>query len=175
MQTSTKIPERTTTRSTAPVREHVRADQPVVASPPRRRLSGWGVAAVVFVALVGLASALMVINGPAETPEVAVATISGPAVGSQEFLYKLAEQGYIPMASVDMDRLLLERLVTSGDIPAASLQPSQALIDAIYTPYEQLLLDAVESGHVPAETLDTDTFREKELLLRRGETLEALP
>jgi hypothetical protein len=96
-------------------------------------------------------------------------------VGSQEFLYKLAEQGYIPMASVDMDRLLTERLVARGDVPAAVLEPSQALIDAIYTPYEQLLLDAVEAGHVPAETLDTDTFREKELLLRRGETLEALP
>jgi len=96
-------------------------------------------------------------------------------VGSQEFLYNLAEQGYIPMESVDMDRLLVERLVASGDIPAASLEPSQALIDAIYTPYEQLLLDAVESGHIPAETLDTDTFREKELILRSSGSVEDLP
>lgn len=175
MQTSTKIPERTTTRPTAPVKEHGRVDRQVVASPPRRRLSGWVVASAVFVALAGLAGALFVINGPAETPEVAVATTSGPAVGSQEFLYSLAEQGYIPMASVDIDRLLTERLVASGHLPAAVLEPSQALIDDIYTPYEQLVMDAVESGHVPAETLDTDTFREKELLFRRGGTFEVLP
>ena len=175
MQTSTKIPERTETRPTAPVKEHVRAHQQVVASPPRRRLSGWVVASAVFGALGGLAGALFVINGPAETPQVAVATTSGPAVGSQEFLFNLAEQGYIPMASVDMERLLLERSVASGDVPAASLQPSQAVIDAIYTPYEQLLLEAVESGHIPAETLETDTFREKELILRGVRTVEDLP
>ncbi len=175
MQTSTKIPEQTTTRPTAPVKEHVRADRKIVAGRPRRRLSGWGVAAVVFVALVGLASALFVINPATDTAEVVPEIAVGPAVGSQEFLYNLAEQGYIPMESVDMDRLLVERLVASGDIPAASLEPSQALIDAIYTPYEQLLLDAVESGHIPAETLDTDTFREKELILRSSGSVEDLP
>lgn len=174
MQTSTKIPEQTTTRRNAHVKEHVSGDQQVVAGPSRR-LSGWGVAAVVFVALVGLASALFVINPATDTAEVVPETAVGPAVGSQEFLYQLAEQGYIPMESVDIDRLLTERLVASGQLPASALEPSQALIDDIYSPYEQLLLDAVESGHVPAETLDTDTFREKELSLRRGGTFEALP
>lgn len=174
MQTSTKIPEETTTRPTAPVKEHVQLDRHV-AAPSRRRVNRWLGAAVVFVALVGLAGALFVINQPTDTPEVAVATVSGPAVGSQEFLYNLAEQGYIPMASVDLDRLLLERLVASGDVPAAALEPSQALIDAIYTPYEQLLLDAVESGDIPEETLHTGTFRDKELLLRRGVSVEELP
>ena len=175
MQTSTKIPEQTRTRPRAPVKEHVRADRKTVTGPPRRRLRDWGVAAVVFAALVGLASALLVINPATDTAEVVEEIAVGPVVGSQEFLHNLAEHGYIPMGSVDMDRLLTERLVASRDIPAAALEPSQALIDAVYTPYEQRVLDAVESGHIPEETLDTDTFREKELLLRRGEILEALP
>ncbi|GEM_PF-5059173 len=181
MKTSVKIPERnrTATMPTAPVAETERGvertDQHVPAAPSRRRTTSWVVASVVFVVLVGLASAIVVITRTTDAPEDVAATAVGPAVGSQEFLYKLAEQGYIPMESVDMQRLLLERLVARGDIPAATLQPSQAAIDAVYTPYEQLLLDAVESGHIPAETLDTDTFREKELILRRGGVVEDLP
>ncbi len=176
MQTSVKIPHRsrTTTMPPAPVEETVRVDRQIDAGPSRGGPRRWLVATVVFVALAGLAGALFVISPTADAPEDVAATVVGPVVGSQEFLYNLAEQGYIPMASVDLPRLLLERLVASGDIPAATLEPSQALMDAIYTPYEQLLLDAVESGHIPAETLDTDSFRDKELLLGRG-SLEGLP
>ena len=181
MQTGVKIPDRTrtTTVPTAPVDETVRGgerpDAHVATGPSRRRPSSWVIASVVFVTLIGLASAIFVTTRTADAPEVVAATVTGPAVGSQEFLYKLAEQGYIPMESVDMQRLLLERLVASGDIPAASLEPSRALMESVYTPYELLLLEAVESGHIPAETLDTDTFREKELILRRGGTIEDLP
>jgi len=94
MQTSTKIPEQTRTRPRAPVKEHVRADRKTVTGPPRRRLRDWGVAAVVFAALVGLASALLVINPATDTAEVVEEIAVGPVVGSQEFLYNLAEQGY---------------------------------------------------------------------------------
>jgi hypothetical protein len=179
MQTSVTIPDRTRTTASPTADDTVRtgqqADPQVAAGPSRGRSSSWVVAFVVFVVLVGLASAIVVTTRTADAPEVAAATVAGPAVGSQEFLYNLAEQGYIPMQSVDFERLLLERLVASGDIPAASLQPSQALIESVYTPYELLLLEAVESGHIPDATLDTDTFREKELILRRGGSLEDLP
>jgi hypothetical protein len=181
MQTGVKIPDRTrtTTVPAAPVDEAVRVsertEEHVTAGPSRRRPSSWVIASVVFVTLIGLASAIFVITRTADAPEVVAATVTGPAVGSQEFLYKLAEQGYIPMESVDTQRLLLERLVASGDIPAASLEPSRALMESVYTPYELLLLEAVESGHIPAETLDTDTFRDKELIVRRGGTIEDLP
>lgn len=179
MQTSVKIPDRTRTTtsppSAEPVRVGERTDRQVDAGPAHGRSNSWIVAAVVFAILVGLATAVFVTTRSADAPEIATATVAGPAVGSQEFLYNLAEQGYIPLESVDMPRLLLERLAASGDIPAASLRPSQALIESVYTPYERLLLEAVESGDIPAATLDTDTFREKELLLRRGGTVEDLP
>ena len=181
MKTSTKIPDRTrTTRTqTASVDDAAwsgeRPDAHLATGPSRRRPSSWVVAAVVFVTLIGLASAIFVITRTTDTPEVVAATVTGPAVGSQEFLSKLAEQGYIPAESVHMQRLLLERLVASGDIPAASLEPSRALMESVYTPYELLLLGAVASGHIPAETLDTDTFRDKELIVRRGGTIEDLP
>lgn len=44
-----------------------------------------------------------------------------PTVGSQEYLDRLANQGYIPPAAVDRDLLLLERLVGRGDIPPETL------------------------------------------------------
>jgi len=180
MQTGVKVPDRTrtTTVPTAPVDEPVRSDERparhVPAAPSRGRPISWVVLSVVFIALIAVASAIAISIRTPDAPQGVTATAPGPAVDSQQFLYNLAEQGYIPMQSVDTQRLLLERLVAGGDIPAATLQPSRALLESIYTPYELQLLEAVEAGHIPAATLDTDTFREKEELVRRG-VAEDLP
>jgi hypothetical protein len=45
-----------------------------------------------------------------------------PTVGSQEYLNRLANQGYIPPEAVDRERLFFERLVGRGDIPPGSLE-----------------------------------------------------
>lgn len=73
----------------------------------------------------------------------------GPAVGSQEFLNRLAQSGYIPKQAVDTYQLQVERAVSSGLIPAQSLP---AATDG--TTYHERLRDAVRSGSVPQESLD---------------------
>jgi hypothetical protein len=90
-------------------------------------------------------------NGQAMTSAPAV---SGPEVGSQEFLQRLADQGYIPQQAVDRQLLLLERAVARGDIPAATLDVRAD--GPVFGPAELLLIEAVASRQVPVQALDAD-------------------
>jgi hypothetical protein len=80
----------------------------------------WSVGTAAFVVLAVVALLLWSGAGDVATPEPEVLD-SGPPVGSQEYLARLADQGYIPQETVDRDRLLLERLVNAGRIPAETL------------------------------------------------------
>lgn len=109
----------------------------------------WVVVVVAIIALAGLATVIISDDG-SEAATISAGAVAGPDVGSQEFLQRLAEQGYIPRQAVDREQLLLERAVASGDIPAATLDaPARSSM----TPYERLLADAVASGHVPPQAL----------------------
>jgi hypothetical protein len=82
----------------------------------------WVTVLIALAALVAVAMQLGATGDDAQPPDApAVSESSDPAVGSQEFLARLAEQGYIPEESVDQERLLLERLVDEGRIPAETL------------------------------------------------------
>jgi hypothetical protein len=47
--------------------------------------------------------------------------------------------------------------------PTAGPSNPTAEVESLYTPEELRLLEAVRSGQVPAETIDTDAFRLKKL------------
>ena len=87
---------------------------------PRIRRSWWVAAAIAAVALVGGTVATVSLLDSSPTAIEAERT-SGPAVGSQEFLNRLANQGYIPHEAVDQKLLEMERAVRRGDIPPESL------------------------------------------------------
>jgi hypothetical protein len=80
------------------------------------------VALAVAVVLVAMFVGVTEISGDATPSGGTSETSIEPTVGSQEYLDRLANQGYIPPAAVDRDLLLLERLVGRGDIPPASLE-----------------------------------------------------
>jgi hypothetical protein len=88
------------------------------ASTPMR----WVTVLVALAVLVAVAMQLGAVGEDPQPPDPpAVSEADAPDVGSQEFLARLAEQGYIPPEAVDQERLLLERLVEEGRIPAETL------------------------------------------------------
>ena len=91
---------------------------------PRIRRSWWVAAAIVAVALVGTVATVTLMD-PNPTA-IEDETTSGPTVGSQEFLNRLAIQGYIPREAVDQKLLEMERAVRRGQIPAASLDAAES-------------------------------------------------
>lgn len=125
------------------------------ATPTSRR--GWTGMILAIAAIVGVATVTITADGEPGQEAASAAAVSGPAVDSQEFLHRLAEQGYIPPEAVDRELLLLERAVASGDIPAATLDAPAGGTGSLYNPAELLLLiEAVVSGQVPAQALDPD-------------------
>jgi lipopolysaccharide export system protein LptC len=81
----------------------------------------WVVVLLALAALVAVAVQIGAVGDDRTADGPAVTEPNEPAVGSQEFLARLAEQGYIPPEAVDRERLLLERLVQQGRIPAETL------------------------------------------------------
>jgi hypothetical protein len=94
------------------------------AEPARRR--PWLIAAAAVFVILAIAAGVVASSGDDTTPGDDPGAILEPSVGSQEYLKRLANQGYIPKEAVDQDLLRLERLVARGDIPAASLEPDDS-------------------------------------------------
>jgi hypothetical protein len=76
-----------------------------------------------IVALVAVVTVTVVADREPVGEIASTGTVPEPTVGTQQFLDRLAEQGYVPPEAIDRERLLLERLVERGDIPAATLEP----------------------------------------------------
>ena len=122
----------------------------------------WGWSAAGAVAAVTLVVIFTVITtAPQQRVQVQQATSTGQDVDSQEFLNRLANQGYIPAQAVDQERLQLERAVRSGQVPVAALNSIRP-VAPLYSPTETKLIESVRSGHVPADVLDS-----RALLLKR--------
>ena len=117
---------------------------------------GWVGMILAIVALVGVVTVTITAEGEPGQEVASAAAVAGPEVGSQEFLHRLAEQGYIPREAVDRELLLLEQAVASGDIPAATLEAPTGGTGSLYNPTELLLIEAVASGQVPAQALDPE-------------------
>lgn len=117
---------------------------------------GWVAMILAIVALIGVATVTITAEGEPGQEVASAAAVSGPEVGSQEFLVRLAEQGYIPHEAVDQELLLLEQAVAKGDIPAATLDAPTGGTESLYNPAELLLIEAVASGQVPAQALDPE-------------------
>jgi hypothetical protein len=107
-------------------------DAPQEAGPGAERQPGRGrgtrpawlavtVALAVVVVLLAMFAGVMATSEDATPSGGTPETSTRPAVGSQEYLDRLANQGYIPPDAVDRDLLLLERLVGRGDIPREAL------------------------------------------------------
>jgi len=129
---------------------------------PRTSQRGWAAMIVALVAIVGVATTVVMADGGTGQATTSATAVASPEVGSQAFLQRLAEQGYIPQQAVNQELLLLERLVASGDIPAATLEAPGG---TVFNPAELLLIEAVASGQVPPEALDTEL---RERLLDNG-------
>jgi hypothetical protein len=125
---------------------------------PGTRRRGWTPMIVAIVAIVGVATIVIVADGGSGQATTTAAAVAGPEVGSQAFLQRLAEQGYIPQQAVDRELLLLEQAIARGDIPAATLDAPGG---TAYHPAELLLLEAVASGQVPPQALSNE-LRERE-------------
>jgi hypothetical protein len=97
-----------------------RQEPPPTRGPGRAPLR-WVTILIALAALVAVAVQLGAVGGDRSADGPVVTEPNPPAVGSQEFLARLAEQGYIPPQTVDRERLLLERLVEQGRIPAETL------------------------------------------------------
>lgn len=119
---------------------------------PRMSRRGWITLILAIVALAGAATMTVMADGGTGQVTASAEAVSGPKVGSQEFLQRLAEQGYIPQQAVDRKLLLLERAVARGDIPAATLDAPTG--GTVYSPAELPLIEAVTSGQVPVQALD---------------------
>ena len=117
-------------------------------APPGTRRHVWVALIVAIVAIVA--------RQETAQPATSGVAVSVPAVGTEAFLARLANQGYIPRKAVDQERLLLERLVASGDLPAAALEAGSGATTPPYTSGELRLIEAVGSGQVPREALGTD-------------------
>lgn len=94
----------------------------------------------------------LVISQGDEPGKPATVTLYGePQVGTQEFLNRLANLGYIPGEAVDEQRLLLERLVNRGLVPKEALVEPDGTANANR---EELIERWVRQGVVPRQTLD---------------------
>jgi hypothetical protein len=92
-----------------------------------RRLAVWIAATVALGVLVAV---LLGWGAASETggtgdPGLTGSVSAEPPVGSQEYLARLANQGYIPKQAVDQRQLLIERLVARGEVPAGSLESTE--------------------------------------------------
>jgi hypothetical protein len=120
---------------------------------PGTSRGGWTPMIVAIVAIIGVATIVIMNDGGSGQATTTATAVAGPEVGSQAFLQRLAEQGYIPQQAVDRELLLLEQAIARGDIPAATLG---APGDTVYNPAELLLLEAVASGQVPPQALSNE-------------------
>jgi hypothetical protein len=125
-------------------------------TPPGTRRRVWIALILAVTALAAVVAVATTAGQQAPPSETGADAVSTPAVGSEEFLRSLANQGYIPQQAVDQDRLLLERLVERGDVPAAALNDSGGATTLLYTPGEMRMIEAVASGQVPREALGAD-------------------
>lgn len=123
-------------------------------TPPGTSRRGWSAMVVAIVAIVGAATIVIMADGGTGQATTSATAVAAPEVGSQAFLQRLAEQGYIPQESVDQELLLIERAVAKGDIPAATLDAPSG--GTVYSPAELLLIEAVASGQVPVQALDAE-------------------
>jgi hypothetical protein len=140
----------------------------------RKRLVTWVVVGVVGIAAIGVAIVATIPTPDGARPETTERATVAPAVGPQEFLARLAAQGYIPSEAVDQRQLQLERAIAGGHVPAATLQPDGRALQALYTPHELRLIEAVRAGHVPKESLGAESLRLKMLAEEAGLTLYEL-
>ncbi len=125
-------------------------------APSGARPGMWAAVILAISTVVALATVTITAERDPGQQATEAASVSGPAVGTQEFLNRLAEQGYIPREAVDQKRLLLERAVERGDIPAATLDERSGVTNPPSTAHDRLLLGAVRSGQVPRAALDAD-------------------
>lgn len=98
--------------------------QPSGVEPGRRRLAplAWVAFTLVAVVVIVVIAGVMVTSEEGATTGGNVDTVIEPTVGSQEYLNRLANQGYIPPEAVDRDLLRLERREGRGENPSASLE-----------------------------------------------------
>jgi hypothetical protein len=117
--------------------------------PGRRRLTllAWLAAAVVVIAVIPVIAVVVGATGTSEqgaTGGEDVETLVEPTVGPQEYLDRLANQGYIPKEAVpDRDVLRLERQLRGGEVPPqAEVPPAEE---------SRLLEQLANEGRIPAE------------------------
>lgn len=143
------------------------AGPPTTAAPRRGAGHGrrnrivWSAAGAAAAVAIAAVTFTVTTTAPQERVQVQQATSTGQDVDAEEFLNRLANQGYIPSQAVDQQRLQLERAVSGGQVPAAALQ-SSSTVAPLYSPTDTKLIESVRRGHVPADVLDSRT-----LLLKR--------
>ena len=114
--------------TTAPAAPPTTAGPHRGAGHARRNRIAWSAAGAVAAVTIAVATFAVVTTGPEDRVQVQQATSTGQDVDSEEFLNRLANQGYIPAEAVDQQRVQLERAVRSGQVPAAALDSRASLV-----------------------------------------------
>jgi hypothetical protein len=111
--------------------------------PGRRRLTPlvWLAATVAVIAIIALVAAVTATSEQGATTGENVTSSVEPTVGSQEYLARLANQGYIPKEAVNQD-LLRRELENGVESPEPPFESGS---------HDRLLEDLANQGRIPPE------------------------
>ena len=146
-------------------RERIETRPPVEEKPSGRRLDVWTWAAGIVAILAVVAATVAIVLQTDETVIDEPSAVAEPLFTEREVLMmRLANQGYIPRQAVDWELMEMKQLVNLGLIPAQSLEPYVAPVEPLYTSQDRVMLDLVNRGLIPRESIDWEQIELRRLV-----------